>query len=365
MVHVFEAIKSALQRVTVWFRVMCACAILSTCAPRCSAGFACVAFPFPFPCLSRKLQLETRALRARRYSAVHPLAMDAPSGISREAEARILGIISEANKSGRLASGWEAMKQFLLINDLAYMLQVPPTQVGCALENRSGGLVNPSRAHNLGGKIVSQGFVFAKTKNATAFEAPRDKAEYDLVVAANTKLSKLSEGRCPPILEIRYISVGGSHTNLFLRCVIARSFTDVKALADESSCIHGDHFMATQPELNEACTKGLTWLIIKDKANVSGLKSFAQRALNADAREAQHETEIMRIGCIAVPISMVLQHMPVLYDACTCVYIHIYIYMTYVCGVRWCDARARCPLQRARGCWWFTACRPEWRSQIG
>ena len=72
------------------------------------ARLRCVSHPLPR--LSQKLQLEARALRTRRYRAV---AMDAPNDarISPEAEAAILSIIADANKSGRLASGWEAMKK--------------------------------------------------------------------------------------------------------------------------------------------------------------------------------------------------------------------------------------------------------------
>lgn len=206
-------------------------------------------------------------------------------------------ILGSSSESGRLASGWERMKTFLLREELAYMLQIPPPQMGTDVENRSGSLVNPTRAHNLGAKICKQGFVFAKTLGATAFEAPPPGPKLDEVLQANDRLSRLSAGRCPPLGSMRYTSVGGSHTNVFLRCVIARSPTSVKAIADSCGYIDSERLMASQPELADACSKGLTWLVIKASvATVTGMKSFVQRALNADVREAVHETEIIRIG---------------------------------------------------------------------
>ena len=248
-----------------------------------------------------KLQLETARLLSvlGAASADASTAARAMSALTSAQQESILQMIADSTSSGRLASGWEQMKKFLLGDELAYILQIPPPQMGTDVENRSGSLVNPTRAHNLGCKICAQGFVFAKTLGATAFEAPpMGGAAYDEVLAANDRLSRLSGGRCPPLSSLRYTSVGGSHTNVFLRCVIARSPTSVKAIADARGHIDSERLQSCQPELAEACSKGLTWLVIKyNVASITGMKSFVQRALNADVREAVHETEIIRIGC--------------------------------------------------------------------
>ena len=97
-------------------------------------------------------------------------------------------------------------------------------------------------------------------------------------------------------MEIRFFSAGGSRANAFLRCAVAGAPASVKAVADARGFVDGERLIATQPELADACSNGITWLIIEDNANVTGIKSFAQRGLNADAREAAHETEIIRIG---------------------------------------------------------------------
>ncbi|CAK0889669.1 unnamed protein product, partial [Prorocentrum cordatum] len=209
---------------------------------------------------------------------------------------QILQCIEESNASGRLASGWDQLKEFLLAEGLAYCQQVPPNQMCIDIRDRSGSLVNPARACNLGAKICAQGFVLAKTAAATAFEAPQG-AQLEGAAMANDRLSRLSGGRCPPLDSLRYTSVGGSHTNVFLRCVLAKAPTTVKALADSRDNIDSEKLGALHPQLATAAKKGLTWLIIKHAvAKVKGLKNFAQRALNADVREAVHETEIIRSG---------------------------------------------------------------------
>ncbi|CAK0827156.1 unnamed protein product, partial [Prorocentrum cordatum] len=211
-------------------------------------------------------------------------------------EEQILQYIEESNSSGRLASGWDQLKEFLLAEGLAYYQQVPPNQMGIDIRNRSGSLVNPARARNLGAKICAQGFVLAKTAAAAAFEAPQG-AQLEETAMANDPLSRLSGGRCPPLDSLRYTSVGGSHTNVFLRCVLAKAPTTVKALADSRDNIDSEKLCALHPQLATAVKKGLTWLIIKHAvAKVKGLKNFVQRALNADVREAVHETEIIRSG---------------------------------------------------------------------
>ena len=101
-------------------------------------------------------------------------------------------MLSSSNQSGRLVSDWGSLEKHLPQRDLAYFLQVPPPQVGCPPENRSGEMVNPTGVRNFGAKIIAHGFVFSKTQNAAAFGAPRDKSEYDAVVAANERLSRLS-----------------------------------------------------------------------------------------------------------------------------------------------------------------------------
>ena len=283
------------------------------CAPRCSAGraarhpatLACAPPPRPRPPRTPRAREAAARDRARLLSVLGAASADAStaaramSALTSAQQESILQIIADSTSSGRLASGWEQMKTFLLGEQLAYNLQIPPPQMGTDVENRSGSLVNPTRAHNLGCKICAQGFVFAKTLGATAFEAPpMGGAAYDEVLAANDRLSRLSGGRCPPLSSLRYTSVGGSHTNVFLRCVIARSPTSVKAIADARGYIDSERLQSCQPELAEACSKGLTWLVIKyNVASITGMKSFVQRALNADVREAVHETEIIRIGC--------------------------------------------------------------------
>eukprot|EP00959_Pyramimonas_sp_CCMP1952_P439652 9203994-Pyramimonas_sp.AAC.1 len=73
-------------------------------------------------------------------------------------EEKISQCIEDSNASGRLASGWGHLKEFLPAEGLAHAQQVPPAQMGIDIENRSGSFANPARARNLGAKICAQGF---------------------------------------------------------------------------------------------------------------------------------------------------------------------------------------------------------------
>ena len=205
------------------------------------------------------------------------------------------GFISEANSNRRLVSGWEAAKKYMLQHGLSYMLQVPPQLIGISMVNRSGALANPAVAHWLGAKIAQQGFAFSKT-NPVAIEAPVDDVtSYNAAVAANQRLCAISKGKCPPLEELKYLSVGAGHTNIFLRALRAKAPTLSKKLADDNGNVDTERLLNGQPELKEAVEQGLRWMVISRKVGAAApeILKFAQRALNTDAREAVHETEVL------------------------------------------------------------------------
>ena len=81
-------------------------------------------------------------------------------------------------------------------------------------------------------------------------------------VSFNQNLVDLSDGAIPPLTALRYLSVGGGHTNSFLRAVIAGCKTSVASLQDDSGRLNGDKLSAGRSAFQTALTEGLTWLVM-------------------------------------------------------------------------------------------------------
>ena len=209
-------------------------------------------------------------------------------------------LVRESSSTGRIVSGLESLTKYLLQHELAMHLTIPPQFVATSLQNRSGSLSNPGLAHLLGEKIIGHGFSFAKARDCVAVEAPPPTdPQYAVAVAKNERLTALSNGLCPPLQELKYLSIGGSHTNVFLRALCARAPSTVKSLVDADGKLDYDRLTSGQPELKQACESGLRWLVVQAKVATACPQAidFIQRALNTYVREAATETECIHNGC--------------------------------------------------------------------
>lgn len=115
---------------------------------------------------------------------------------------------------------------------------------------------------------------------------------------AGQALAESSKG-CLPALpdEPIYVSASCTHTNLWLRCLQAATCkTHHPKLRDPNGNIDRDRLLRDQPDLEEATRLGLHWTVIKSEVLVvfPSLASFAQRALNFEARQHVGETEVIK-----------------------------------------------------------------------
>ena len=95
---------------------------------------------------------------------------------------------------------------------------VQPEFCGVHPQNRSRLGVSGSEAHHHGAQILRSGFSWRKAADATAFEVPPPPHDTE-AKACNEQFAALSGGAIPPLQQLKLLSVGGGHTNTFLRAV--------------------------------------------------------------------------------------------------------------------------------------------------
>ena len=139
---------------------------------------------------------------------------------------------------------------------------------------------------------MTAGWSWAKAADATAFEfLEGDKA----AIEANDRWIKLSGGLLPELSQLKLLSVGGAHTNGFLRAIRAGCRTTEPKLADESGKLNKDALCVNRAEFRDAVEHGLSWLVIHAEAQVVWpmLPQLVQKALNTQAEGQQSEVEVM------------------------------------------------------------------------
>lgn len=115
--------------------------------------------------------------------------------------------------------------------------------------------------------MLAQGFSLKKAADVVCFEAGDDCSE---AVAFNSRLSSLSEGLIPPLCKLRYLAVGGNHTNTFLRACKAGCATPVHALQDQTGKLNAAALSAKQPAgFAKSIQSGLAWLVIDKRLDPS------------------------------------------------------------------------------------------------
>ena len=166
--------------------------------------------------------------------AVHPFAAAAMGAarveldavFTKELVAQVQQIIDSAGP--RKVHAWEKIKALLLQHNLAYETQCAPKYVCVHQSNRSSFGVDPVRVHEHGATIVRGGFSWSKAADVVALEVPPPPYQAE-VLRLNQDLIDVSDGLLPPLQERpKLASVGGSHTNAFLRALGASSKTCVK-----------------------------------------------------------------------------------------------------------------------------------------
>ena len=114
----------------------------------------------------------------------------------------------------------DEIKRTLEAASIAWYGDCQPARAGVSPHNRSKLGVVGADSQYLGKDILDDGWSWRKTSDSSAFEmppAPHDKE----AIEYNEDLIEVSDGLMPPLQPLKILTVGGSHTNCFLRQVIA------------------------------------------------------------------------------------------------------------------------------------------------
>ena len=147
----------------------------------------------------------------------------------------------------------------LAAQDMSYVARVPPPNMGIHPDNRSKWGVSGTDAQTHGRDILDVGFSWKKAADATCTEVPPDSAE---AKRHNEENVTLSSGLIPPLLAMKCLSIGGGHTNTFLRQVLAGVRCVVARLQDDRGNLSYDKLTQGRPEFKRALDEGLEWFII-------------------------------------------------------------------------------------------------------
>ena len=207
---------------------------------------------------------------------------------------KVQSLIDKADASGEKVAAWDEIQQVLTDGKLGYFSQVPCDFVGVHESNRSKLGVGGSEAHHHGADILKMGFSWKKASSATAFECPPAPFD-DEAQKHNASWVELSGGLIPPLTQLKLLSVGGGHTNSFLRAVQAGCPSAVADLADAHGNLSREALTVDRPAFKEALDKGLKSFVLNWQCQYAWprLPDFIQGALNTEARNQQSEIEIM------------------------------------------------------------------------
>ena len=105
----------------------------------------------------------------------------------------------------------------------------------------------------------------------------------------------MSDGLVPPLQPLKILTVGGSHTNCFLRQVIAGTRCIVEGPMNVNGFLNMEHVCTNPPELKIALQRGLKYFIVHWQAAWAwpALADFMQDSLNVEAKLDQSEIEVM------------------------------------------------------------------------
>lgn len=211
-----------------------------------------------------------------------------------EVVACVSQILAKAKQTGERVAAVEEVNNILISHKLAWQCRMAPEFVGVHPLNRSRLGVGGSESHHLGADILQSGWSWRKAADATAVETPPSPFDRE-AVEANDRLVKLSNGLIPATVQLKLLSIGGGHTNTFLRAVKAgvRSATD--KLADDAGRLNAERLSIGRPAFADALSEGLKWLVYHWQAPWvwPDLVPMVQVALNTSARGAQSEVEVM------------------------------------------------------------------------
>ena len=206
----------------------------------------------------------------------------------------VADLLGTFEATGEGTTIWEDIQTALEKAKLAYFVNHKPETAGFHPGNRSKLGVGGSEAQVHGKQILDTGFSLKKAADATAFEMPPPPLNKP-IVDCNKRSESPSQGLIPPSDSLRIVTIGGSHTNTFLRAVNADVRAVVPELADANGNLNAEHLSVGRPRFAAALKSGLIYFTMHWACPYvwEAIVDVGQKALNTEARGQQGEVEIM------------------------------------------------------------------------
>ena len=214
-----------------------------------------------------------------------------------EVVSKVKALLQQGLSSGEKIGVWEQVLDECVKAGVAWDVHVPPNQTGVHPGNRSSFGVSGHDSQHLGFKILSVGWSWAKCTDATAVQAPPAPLDKQVRIY-NDELVALSDGLLPPLKVLQALTIGGGHTNCFLRQVQAgvRCILPESKFCDKATgTLNADLLKIGRPGFAEALAKGLKYRMFHWQAPIvfPELVDFAQSSLNTTVSGEQTEIEIL------------------------------------------------------------------------
>lgn len=101
-------------------------------------------------------------------------------------QAEIVGMMTAAEKSGMLVSAFDRVTSLLEARGFSWTVpSILPHQVIVDPRNRSSTMICPVGSHQLGAKIVKQGWSHAKARSSMCVQLPTDASKREHALAKN------------------------------------------------------------------------------------------------------------------------------------------------------------------------------------
>ncbi len=189
---------------------------------------------------------------------------------------------------------WEVIQETCIAAGVAWKAHVPPTHRGAHPDNRGKFGIDGVHSQNLGNDILKVGWSPKKSADPSCLQAPPE-PWLTHAKQSNQALCNLSDGLIPELAQCGHLSMGGGHTNCFLRQGLGgvRSLHD--NLKDKHGNLNADALTIGRPAFKEALEQGIVFTVFHWQTPFfwPSLPMFAQGALNIVVAGGQGEVEIM------------------------------------------------------------------------
>ena len=198
-------------------------------------------------------------------------------------------------RTGQRTSAWECIVQMAMDAGIAWKQQVLPAHAGAHPDNRGSFGLDAIHSQDLGNDITKVGWSWKKSADSSCIQAPPEPwAQF--CIDSNDRLADLSGDLIPHLAQLEVLTMGGGHTNCFLRQVLAGVRALHPELADKHGRLNKQHLCIDRPAFKDALEMGITFICFHWQVPFffPALPDFAQGALNVVVAGGQGEIEILQ-----------------------------------------------------------------------